>query len=291
LVVFSIEALRRKLVWLVVGIVFLDLGIFNSRYVFTIPREVISLKSEVSKELLEIMTPQDRFVSYQDIEPFTGLGNYWENMTLLPPFAQSFYVGEEKKSATILNKRIADLALNWNLTHGLVSPNGYASFLLKDYWAFISGEGETRLNNLEMGKVSEEKLDQLSVSFNLGREGIERREKALSRARVVDSEERLVGAGEIMVNEPERVVVKVSSEEPARLVLADSFYPGWEVKVNGREASISKYQEVFRSVSLPEGEQVVEFSFRPRTVYLGGLVSLVTIGVMAIMLKSRKLFV
>jgi hypothetical protein len=71
---------------------------------------------------------------------------------------------------------------------------------------------------------------------------------------------------------------------PAKLVLADSFYPGWRVYVNGQEREILKANVFFRGVDLPAGTHIVEFLYRPRSFALGLTVSLATLG--AVLLVS-----
>ena len=79
----------------------------------------------------------------------------------------------------------------------------------------------------------------------------------------------------------QRVVMEVSTNSQAYLVLADTFYPGWEVRVrtNNSEASteeksiIQRANYLFRAVALPPGEHVVEFCYRPRSFHLGLLIS------------------
>jgi len=53
------------------------------------------------------------------------------------------------------------------------------------------------------------------------------------------------------------------------LVLSEVQYPGWKVVVDGNRQPIELAYGLLRSVNLPEGDHVVEFSFRPLTVYVG----------------------
>lgn len=86
----------------------------------------------------------------------------------------------------------------------------------------------------------------------------------------------------------QRVVIEVSTNSQAYLVLADAFYPGWEVRVrtNSDAASteekgvIQRANYLFRAVALPPGEHIVEFCYRPRSFHLGLLISGTTLALM-----------
>lgn len=61
------------------------------------------------------------------------------------------------------------------------------------------------------------------------------------------------------------------------LVLADSFYPGWQVYVDGKKKEILRANFFFRGVPLPAGEYVVEFRYEPRSFTIGLAISLLTV--------------
>jgi len=74
-----------------------------------------------------------------------------------------------------------------------------------------------------------------------------------------------------------QVKIRASLNNAGVLVLADSFYSGWRVYVNGQEREILK-AIFFRGVALPAGTHIVEFLYRPRSFALGLAVSLATLG-------------
>jgi len=286
----SIIVLFRKKYWFFVGLVFLDLLFFNSRYVFTMPRQLVRIESEPGRQLQNVLAPSERFLSYQDSVPFSGLGNYWENMAIGPPFAATFYTPEERRSYRELNRRLSDLALNWNMVYGLPTPHGYASFVLSAYAKYLRGDkiSSLRLNEVGLQEVEAEKLNQLSVAYFLSEQGIVRSSQLLPRSRVVDHSGESAGEAEILVNQPERVVVAVEADRQGVLVLADSVYPGWEVFVDGQRVEMGKYQGTFRSVPVLSGVHAVEYVFRPRLVYLGALISGFTIVICLLLVWKEK---
>jgi hypothetical protein len=75
--------------------------------------------------------------------------------------------------------------------------------------------------------------------------------------------------------EPNRVRVEVASREPGRLVLADLAWPGWEVTAGGRDAGT--HRDLFRVAEFepgPDGTVTIEWTYRPLSFRLGGLLSL-----------------
>ncbi|MGQ9828876.1 MAG: YfhO family protein [Roseiflexus sp.] len=87
---------------------------------------------------------------------------------------------------------------------------------------------------------------------------------------------------------PNTVIVTAAPSAPAILVLADAWYEGWEVLVNGAPAPILRVNYALRGVWLPPGSHTVEFVYRPRPFLIGGLISLATLVVLAIGAIARR---
>ncbi|HAF14093.1 MAG TPA: hypothetical protein DCK99_10430 [Blastocatellia bacterium] len=81
---------------------------------------------------------------------------------------------------------------------------------------------------------------------------------------------------EITRNEPNRVDIKTTSNTSSILVLAENHYPGWRARVDGNAVDVLRVNYNLRGVALPAGEHHVEFVYRPKSVLIGLLVSLVT---------------
>jgi len=93
---------------------------------------------------------------------------------------------------------------------------------------------------------------------------------------------------QIEAYEDEYVRLRAVAASQAYLVLADSFYPGWVARLDGRPVEIQRADVALRAVALPPGEHVVEFRFEPLSWRWGGWVSAVSwLGVAAIVLKGR----
>lgn len=78
------------------------------------------------------------------------------------------------------------------------------------------------------------------------------------------------------------VTIEAEPAAPALLVLADSFYDGWEVWVDGKPATIQRVNYALRGVVLTPGRHTVEFVYRPWPLLIGGGVSLTTLVILLI---------
>jgi Bacterial membrane protein YfhO len=88
-----------------------------------------------------------------------------------------------------------------------------------------------------------------------------------------------------------RVNIQASLDSPGILVLADSFYPGWNAYVNGRQEKIYRANLFFRGVRLSAGTHTVQFRYEPRSFAIGRAVSIITllfIVAISILLYLRK---
>jgi hypothetical protein len=73
--------------------------------------------------------------------------------------------------------------------------------------------------------------------------------------------------------DPNRVVVQVESDGPAWLVVSDTWYPGWEARLDGDPVSIWRGDYLFRAVPVPAGTHIVEFVYRSVSFLTGVLLA------------------
>jgi hypothetical protein len=91
------------------------------------------------------------------------------------------------------------------------------------------------------------------------------------------------GTAEIVADAPEHVTVRVHAPRRGFLVLADQYFAGWHVTVNGASAPIMRANYLFRAVEVPAGESTVEFRYAPASVRIGAAITgAVLLGVMLI---------
>ena len=85
-----------------------------------------------------------------------------------------------------------------------------------------------------------------------------------------------ISAGNVVITsyKPERVEAEVNCDSPALLCFYDTWFPGWEVTVDGESRQLERVNYTFKGVFVDSGDQEVVFSYRPRSFRIGGLISL-----------------
>jgi hypothetical protein len=66
---------------------------------------------------------------------------------------------------------------------------------------------------------------------------------------------------------------EVQTAHDGYLVFSESFYPGWQIKIDGQPASIYRADYAFSAVFLEAGHHRVRRSYLPVTLLIGGIVS------------------
>jgi hypothetical protein len=83
---------------------------------------------------------------------------------------------------------------------------------------------------------------------------------------------------EVKQSDSDRVVLEVRSEHPGWLVLTDSYFPGWEARVNGKPAQIYRANYLARAVRVEAGRSEIVFVYRPQSYLWGRAITLATLG-------------
>ena len=78
----------------------------------------------------------------------------------------------------------------------------------------------------------------------------------------------------IALYSPHKVVIETELQADGFLVLTDTYYPGWQVFVDGREDRIYQADYLFRAVPLRQGKHTVEFRYSPPSFRTGLAVSM-----------------
>ncbi len=86
-----------------------------------------------------------------------------------------------------------------------------------------------------------------------------------------------------------QVEIKTECNDSSFLVLADNYYPGWKVSVNGSEKNVLRVNYNLRGVILPKGEDKVRFSYEPLSFKIGASVSFLNMFfIIAFFLMQRR---
>jgi hypothetical protein len=73
---------------------------------------------------------------------------------------------------------------------------------------------------------------------------------------------------------PNRVRIGARMACRGMVILTDTFFPGWEAAVDGKPATMYQANAVVRGVVVDAGAHIVEMKYRPRSVFAGGILTL-----------------
>ncbi len=102
------------------------------------------------------------------------------------------------------------------------------------------------------------------------------------------------GTAKVARYETSQVTVETDAVADAMLVLADAYFPGWNVYLDGKAAEMVPAYHAFRAVAVPKGPHTVEFRYEPGSFRLGLALSGATLlaglvwGMMALLQKLRR---
>jgi hypothetical protein len=82
---------------------------------------------------------------------------------------------------------------------------------------------------------------------------------------------------------PQRVEVDVTLEAPGLVVLADTFYPGWKLTIDGQPAPIYRANRLMRGAAVPAGKSRLVYTYDPPSFRLGCRLSLAGLAVFALL--------
>lgn len=99
-----------------------------------------------------------------------------------------------------------------------------------------------------------------------------------------------VGTVNVTSYGPDRIELEIMASRDAWLVLSDSYYPGWDVLVDGDEARIFRANLCVRALPVAEGTHSVVFRYEPRTFKTGFVITLCSFLIIALgaCLAGRK---
>ncbi len=86
------------------------------------------------------------------------------------------------------------------------------------------------------------------------------------------------GEAAMVSYDPERVSIQTESVTPTTLILTDTYFPGWEAHVDGVETDVLRTNGALRAVPVPAGKHMVILTYKPRSVFYGTLLSMMSLG-------------
>ncbi len=82
---------------------------------------------------------------------------------------------------------------------------------------------------------------------------------------------------------PQRAVLEADLESPGLVVLADVYYPGWQLTIDDKPAKIYQVNQLMRGALVPAGHHRLVYTFTPRSFQIGLVVSCRGHGVLALL--------
>jgi len=79
---------------------------------------------------------------------------------------------------------------------------------------------------------------------------------------------------EIINYSSNNVTIKSYSQGNSIVMLTDAYYPGWEVNIDGRKTQILVADGIYRAVSVPDGQHIIVFTYKPYSFKYGLLITL-----------------
>ncbi|MEK7119714.1 MAG: YfhO family protein [Patescibacteria group bacterium] len=151
--------------------------------------------------------------------------------------------------------QVSILRPNLNMVAGLPTPYGYASLVYREYQMYASSASAdptgVQLDDPTGGKVAMLTGPRL---FFL--------DKKLQKHPV-----------EIQSYTSNDVRLLTNRNEAGTVVFIDVNYPGWRVRVDGKESRIKTYEKVYKSVWVEKGSHEIRFTFFPQSFQVGLLMS------------------
>ncbi|MBL8296131.1 MAG: YfhO family protein [Bryobacterales bacterium] len=135
-------------------------------------------------------------------------------------------------------------------------------------------------------------MPRVTIPAEVSRQGdlasLDPRRMALAGAR---TQQDASGTVTVAAHGPGFYRIQSKLQSPSLLRVAEAWYPGWEVTVNGKAAEVLKVDGALMGVVAPAGEAEVVLRFQLRNLRLGLGVSLVTLaaGIALVVWKRREL--
>jgi len=82
---------------------------------------------------------------------------------------------------------------------------------------------------------------------------------------------------------PQQVALDANLDRPGLVVLADIYYPGWELTIDGKPAPIYRVNRMMRGAAVPSGKHHLVYTYAPRWFRVGKTISLVGLGLLALL--------
>ncbi len=255
---------------LLAGVIFAEYFFVGHQvqYVTIVDPPIIGLRDQST--FFRLLTPTDRVLAIDGntlalsgaacVPPYLGMGpaEYYKTWESFPNIFTGAVPYDESIARTLRTMGVSHL-----LTLAPLPTNWPVELLRSGYDPFL---------HPRWGRSPDEPLYLYRYQPHPGR---------AYRKRIDQNE---IADGQVSIREfsPHRVVIESEGDSPAELVLSDLLFPGWSVKVDGKETTPQPKASVGRIVRIDAGKHVVEWIYHPRSLWMGLLVGGVGLALVAI---------
>lgn len=75
--------------------------------------------------------------------------------------------------------------------------------------------------------------------------------------------------------EPQRVEISVDLKIPGLVILADVYYPGWKLTIDGKPATIYRTNRMMRGAAVEAGKHTLVYTFEPGSFRVGAMLTMI----------------
>jgi hypothetical protein len=87
---------------------------------------------------------------------------------------------------------------------------------------------------------------------------------------------------DVVEHHPWRVVLRASLRHPGLVILAETYYPGWHLTIDGKPAPIYRANRMMRGATVPEGEHILSYTYDPLSFRVGAIISVAALTGLAV---------
>lgn len=244
--------------------------------------------------LLLLITVVELFYYFQKFNPFVPF-------ELLMP--QVGVIEDIKRTAgydRVIGYKAASIESNFATLFKMYSPEGYDPLHPLTYNKYVDSSSRSDAM-LTIAQTSQ--LNQLGVKYVLDRaengsdetifepgkfkkiyekDGwmIYKNLEALPRA-YIKSENEVIPVN-IVNARPGHYEVRKEKGKSGTLVISENYFPGWTAEVDGKKSQIKRINGVFIGVDVDLESLTILFSYKPQSFYLGLVLTIISIGVLAL---------
>ena len=282
----------RWAAWLVPLLIFLDLAAYGYSFNSRISPEVLGDAQPIHTQLdrpgrvaafgpVDVLPPNTAVLfGVEDVRGYESLiprqyVEYWR--AIEHPGALIYNRLDRLYDGNSLDSRLLDLLSVQTVVSGqpISHPSLREVGSERGIWTYERIGGPARAFFVDSAVAARDQEDAIELTTG---EGLDpNRTVVLEGADPARASPRPTPTADVAVNmqraSPSRVTLTVDAPANGYVVLLDSYAPGWEATVNGRQAALYRAYGNFRAVEVPAGQSEIAFRYSPLSLRVGLLLS------------------